>query len=920
MFVRLLTALACTLGLVLPAHAWPGTAHAAPVPAPAEQTAPLAAPAQDATSAQVTGAAPVSLTAQPAPEAGPADASGPASGAVVIGSSGLSLEDLSPETTPHLWRMAEEGATGNLAVRTLTPATCAASGWLSLGAGARMRGADLTPAWQHPLFLDRACPRMLEPTSEAADAPESTGPQPTGLAPAAFSEFHRVDDLNATGGYGALPGAFTHAADSALAREGAPDADATPPAAEGAQAGRSAEPSWCTAAVGTGAGYAAADPEGQVGLWSPLSTLLDEPEDADERTREKRAAERTALLSACSLTLVDAGTAADPLWDPAASALWSEATLGTLRSAQIQELDDRVGLILESVPDDYDVVVAGLGDSAYPSRLRALLATGPSYPGGTLTASSTRQAGLTQLTDVLPAVLRNTGMEAAGSSPAAFTVDTGTAGKSAQERLDSLTADARKAATVHTHAQTFGIVLDVLFYALFLFTMIGFTVPVVRFMRRRSLAARRRADSLRPAAAVAADAPAVPLSGWRTGVSWACFALALLPAASFFAGFLPWGRAPDPALALALSIAAAVVVLLLAAVAGPWRRTWAGRIAAVSLLSALVLLADVALGSRLQFNSLMGYNPIVAGRFYGLGNQGAALFLVASLLGLGIVAARLGAHGRAGWARALTAVYALVSVCVLGNPAWGAKFGGTVAALVGFTVLLLALFRIRVNLLKLAGIGAGALVVIMGVAWLDYLRPPAERSHFGSFFAQALDGELLDVIGRKLGANLRIAVINPGLAIVVPLAVLIVLFALAYLRRSRRTTVLARPWDGHLPEALTDPHVHAGFLSAVLALAVGLVITDSGIAVPATGAMMFVPFLVVLSLDAAQRAEGEDASSRADGTVRSAPAYAPVTPAAAETGEAGATSAAGAASAASAASASGSTETDRNAPGPEATA
>src|SRR5699024_7647189 len=142
---------------------------------------------------------------------------------------------------------------------------------------------------------------------------------------------------------------------------------------------------------------------------------------------------------------------------------------------------------------------------------------------------------------------------------------------------------------------------------------------------------------------------------------------------------------------------------------------------------------------------------------------------------------------------------AAASVFVLGNPAWGAKFGGTVAALVGFAVLLLSLFRIRVSIPRLALIGAGALAIIVGVAGLDYLRPPAARSHFGTSCAPALDGQLIEVISRQLAANLRIIVINPGLALIVPLALFTVLFSLAYLRRFERTAFLARPWADTLP-------------------------------------------------------------------------------------------------------------------------
>src|SRR5690625_4081406 len=84
---------------------------------------------------------------------------------------------------------------------------------------------------------------------------------------------------------------------------------------------------------------------------------------------------------------------------------------------------------------------------------------------------------------------------------------------------------------------------------------------------------------------------------------------------------------------------------------------------------------------------------------------------------------------------------------------------------------MLTLFRIRVSIVRLVLIGTASLAIIVGVAGLDYLRPPAERSHFGNFFGQMLDGQLIDVVSRKLESNLRIIVINPALAIVVPLAV-----------------------------------------------------------------------------------------------------------------------------------------------------
>lgn len=775
LFLRVLAAVACVLGLVVP-----GVAVATPVQAAGSSASP--ADHEDAT------------------------------GVVVIGASGLTLSDMGPERTPNLWSMVEDGASANLAVRTLTPATCAAAGWLSFGAGARMHSVDLTPDWFSPLLAHTSCPRMIDPVpdsdAEAADAgdpdvaepsvdsdvshdPDIAAGTPVEAGPATFEDFDRVLAANVGSGYSADPGVFTRPAKN---------------------------DDWCTAAYGRGAAYAAADEEGHVRTWAPTTSLVTDP----TGTSADGASEQ--ILNACALTLIDAGTAADPTWEPNAWHAWNDESLGRTRTGQIAALDARVGRILEQTPDSSDVVVAGLGDADYPSRLRAVIATGPSYEPGTLRSSSTRQPGLVQLTDVLPAAIGEIGLESEGVSPAGFVVDPS---DDAATRMDDLVADSRKAGTVHTHAQTFSVLLDVIHYALTIALAILLLVPVVRTLRTKM--------------------PRT-LTALRTYGAWACFTIGLLPMASFVAGILPWGRVPAPGWGLTGAIALGTAALVAVSIAGPWRRTWQGRVAAVSLVSAVVLVVDVALGSRLQFNALMGYNPIVAGRFYGLGNQGAALFLAAALLGLGIVSSRLIDAGRTVTARLLVAGFAVVSVFVLGNPAWGAKFGGTVAAIVGFTVLLLSLFRIRVSIMRLVLIGAGALTIIVGVAGLDYLRPPAERSHFGNFFGQALDGQLIEVITRKLEANLRIIVINPALAIVVPLAVFTVLFSLAYLRRYEATAALARPWANTLPPALAHPTVHAGFLSAVIALGVGLVITDSGVAVPATGAMMLVPMLIVMSV------------------------------------------------------------------------
>ena len=199
----------------------------------------------------------------------------------MIGASGLTLSDIGPERTPNLWSMVEDGASANLAVRTLTPATCAAAGWLSFGAGARMHSVDLTPDWFSPLLAHTSCPRMIDPVPDsAAEAPDAEDPDaaepsvdsdvahdpdvaagtPVAAGPATFEDFDRVLAANAGSGYNAVPGIFTRSAENG---------------------------DWCTAAYGRGAAYAAADEEGHVKTWAPTTSLVTDPTGTSAEDRER---------------------------------------------------------------------------------------------------------------------------------------------------------------------------------------------------------------------------------------------------------------------------------------------------------------------------------------------------------------------------------------------------------------------------------------------------------------------------------------------------------------------------------------------------------------------------------------------------------------------------------------------------------
>jgi hypothetical protein len=327
-------------------------------------------------------------------------------------------------------------------------------------------------------------------------------------------------------------------------------------------------------------------------------------------------------------------------------------------------------------------------------------------------------------------------------------------------------------------------------------------------------------------------------------------ALAALPVATYLADLVPWERAASPAVALLAALVLADLAVLALAVLGPWRRARWGPALAILVVTWVTLLADVFTGSHLELDGLLGYDPIVAGRFVGYGNLTFGLHVVCALLVTAAIADRAGRRARPGrerWVRGGTVVgIGLVTVAVMGWPGLGRDFGGVLAALPGFLLLAMLMAQLRVTIVRLLAIlGAGVLAVGV-VATLDWLRPPPQRTHLGRFVAQLLDGEAWTVVSRKAQANLDI-LRGSALAWMLPVAVLAVLWLVGPGGRLRRSSPA---FPARLPEQDVAA-LRAALLACLLSLVVGAAANDSGVAVPATAAALLVPLLVWLTAGAA---------------------------------------------------------------------
>jgi hypothetical protein len=266
---------------------------------------------------------------------------------------------------------------------------------------------------------------------------------------------------------------------------------------------------------------------------------------------------------------------------------------------------------------------------------------------------------------------------------------------------------------------------------------------------------------------------------------------------------------------------------------------------------------------------MLGYDAIVAGRFVGYGNLTFGLHAVCALLVTAAAATAVGRRAREGRQRLVAGgtalLVGLVTVGVIGTPGLGRDFGGVLSALPGFLLLAMLLAHLRVTFLRMAAILGAAVVAVATVAVLDWLRPPAQRSHLGRFVEQILTGEAWTVVSRKAQANLDI-LRGSSLAWMLPVMVVAALWLLLPGGPLRSRAGIG---PGGL-DARDTAVLRAGLLAVLLSLTLGALVNDSGVAVPATAGVLLLPLLVWLA--AGQPAGGLGTGETQGGSAGSGPA------------------------------------------------
>ncbi len=579
-------------------------------------------------------------------------------------------------------------------------------------------------------------------------------------------------------------------------------------------------------AIGPGAGVALANQVGHV------------PHYESRRTPgEGLASQVSRAIAGHDLTVVDAG----PI-RPAPPDAYS--TPEQFRADQVRIVNNRIAEVLRGIRDsgaEPTVILAGLADDADPSA-RVFAISGPGWPRGVITSPSTRQPGYSLATDLQATILHELGVE--GKVQGNVVVSQGSSAPLSELAAEELDRELLSKVLQPPIIPTFFSIMVVLNVALYAAVAIGVKQPHIS--RLNAWLHRRTGRSLRHTD----GAWLPPRKNVLRAMRVIALCVAALPTASYLANLVPWWRFGAPGLALALTILAMIAALVALALSGPWRNTPMGPATVIAGILALVLSIDVARGSPLQLGSVMGNPPVVAGRWYGMNNTAFAQFTTSMIL-LAIAAAQpfVRRNHRIA-AAAIITLFGLITAFIDGAPFLGADFGGPPAILPAFIVLALLAAGIRITVKRVGLVFLGTAVIVVLIAFADWLRPPAARSHIGNFFQQVLDGELFTVVWRKLDANLRVLMGNRPLTILALSAVALVVFVLARPIRSEITEPRGGRFEwlsGGTPISAMSkqaPLLGSALVAAAITAGLGMAANDSGIAIPANVAAVLVPALI----------------------------------------------------------------------------
>lgn len=619
--------------------------------------------------------------------------------AVVVAMPGVMWADLEEMQPPNIMQAVEDGAWGSMSVRTNSSRTSLASGFVTMGAGARVDGGVTTggPA-EHETGIagfDRDGPALISDRKVGG-----------------------VDEIErgaSEAGYSARAGALASALEARVFALGNGDLGRPAPAPVG---------------YGRWAPLAAMNESGVVDAATHDGLLL-EDDDAPYGVRTDPARIDDALdtffrAEDCGVAFIDQGDLTR--FDQWVMALARDEVSGDLVEEQrvsLEATDDLIGDLRERLEHDDLLLVVSPTSPAWAgeAHLGVAIAVGPGFaPGDALESASTRRSSLVTLPDVAPTILDHFGVERPDVMNGRPMISAPTEVTDPAASMRALDDESVFIDEVKGPLSGVFVVFQVIIYVLIL--------SLFRWRERRG-------------------GVGVTAARWLQICGLGAVAF---PVATYLAGVVDGHSMGAVAFGLLL---VAIDAVLVAAAAISFGR-WLDRLLALVAFTWVVLAVDLVTGGVLQLNTVFGYSPIVAGRFAGAGNIVFAVFGATAVLTAALAAYRF--DGRRWTMPAVVALF-VGTIVIDGAPSFGSDVGGVLALVpaLGLTLLLLTGRKPKLGALVAAVVGG---LVVLGIfLFIDLSLPSESQTHLARLYEDARArgiGVFVDTVQRKATANLRV--------------------------------------------------------------------------------------------------------------------------------------------------------------------
>ncbi|MFZ5351132.1 MAG: hypothetical protein ACOZCL_00260 [Bacillota bacterium] len=254
------------------------------------------------------------------------------------------------------------------------------------------------------------------------------------------------------------------------------------------------------------------------------------------------------------------------------------------------------------------------------------------------------------------------------------------------------------------------------------------------------------------------------------------------------------------------------------------------------LLSAaiyIVLIYDLFAGANMIKHSVLGYDPIIGARFYGIGNELAGVYIGGALILAGCMYETLKDRIDCSHIRHYLLLYFVVCTLLLGLPSLGANFGAAVSAAAGYFFAFLYMNRLDIRKYLIA-LPLIICMIIAVIIFIDIIGIN-DASHIGKL----LDDIRLNGIGvlqatiiRKLLMNIKLIKYTIWTKVLLSLlAILLVMFF-------RPVKILRSIFTKYRYMTAAWIGISAGGIA-------GLLVNDSGIVMAAT-AMIFMCYTILM--------------------------------------------------------------------------